>query len=177
MSAAGIFSGTPQTAGDTLELIEVTDTSGKTIAGPVTFSIKPSGSSPPAAQVIVSDPANGSTLTSAAHFAATAYTTTCPAGVASMSITVDGNLAYAGSGSSLDADIPLDPGQHTAVVEELDLCGGSSSTPLSIMVISGLNVISNIQTASGNWRSWGELPPAYNICASCPGLTWAAKLW
>lgn len=35
------------------------------------------------------------------------------------------------------------------------------------------NVLSNLQ-ASGGWNSWGELAPAYAICAApCPGVSWS----
>lgn len=34
--------------------------------------------------------------------------------------------------------------------------------------------ISDIQIASENWLSWGQLPPSYADCAApCPGISWA----
>ena len=37
-------------------------------------------------------------------------------------------------------------------------------------------MISNIQTSSGNWITWGQLPPIDADCAApCPGLTWSMK--
>ena len=55
-------------------------------------------------------------------------------------------------------------------------CGGSLSAPASVGSSSGQTAgatLHNVQ-ASGGWKGWGELAPAYEICSSCsPQVTWA----
>jgi len=54
-------------------------------------------------------------------------------------------------------------------------CGGVSNIPTYSKTSTqtapqGASVISNIQTASGNWRSWIQLPPSYSDCLTpCSG--------
>jgi len=56
-------------------------------------------------------------------------------------------------------------------------CGGVSNTPISSKgsiqtTPEGRTVISNIQTSSGNWRSWIQLPPDYADCLTpCLGTS------
>ncbi len=124
--------------------------------------------------VFVTSPANGSTVSSPVHFTATAATATCPKGVASMGIYTapsPNNLAYVVSGASLNTSLPLSPGTYNTIVEEWDYCGGAMFTPVKITVAGG-KTLYNVQ-ASGGWRSWGELAPAYEICSNCsPKVTW-----
>ena len=124
--------------------------------------------------VWVSSPANNSTTGSPVHFVATATTSTCPQGVASMGIYTapsPNSLAYVTKGPSLDTTLPLSPGTYNTVVEEWDYCGGATFTPVNITVAAGTTLY-NVQ-ASGGWKGWGELAPAYEICSSCsPQVTW-----
>lgn len=120
--------------------------------------------------VFVSSPANNSTVSSAASFAATAASG-CPQGVASMGIYVDNGLAYVAGGAKLNTQLNLAGGTHKAVVQEWDYCGGASSTQVNINVQNVGTTISNLQ-ASGGWNSWGEFAPAYAICSPCSGVTW-----
>jgi hypothetical protein len=124
--------------------------------------------------VWVTSPANNSMVSSPVHYVATASTNTCSKGVASMGIYVNNKLVYVVGGASLDAKLTLTAGNHHTVVEEWDYCGGAAYTPIDITVQGGGgNVLSKLQ-ASGGWKSWGELPPNYNICAwPCPGVTWS----
>lgn len=125
------------------------------------------------AGVWVTSPTNNSTVGAAVHFAATA-TSSCAKGVASMGIYTapsPNNLAYVVNGARLDTTLTLTPGTYNTVVEEWDYCGGAAFTPVTIKV--GGNTLSNIQ-ASGGWKGWGELAPAYEICSSCsPQVTWS----
>ena len=106
------------------------------------------------------------------NYVATASTTTCSKGVASMGIYVNSSLVYVVGGASLNTTLNLSAGTYNTVVEEWDYCGGAAYTPVAIKVQGG-NVLSNLQASSG-WRGWGELPPAYDICWSpCPGVTWS----
>jgi hypothetical protein len=122
--------------------------------------------------VWVTLPANNAQVGSPAHYVATASTTTCSKGVASMGIYVDDKLVYVVGGASLNTGLPLSAGTYNTVVEEWDYCGGATYTPIAIKVRAG-NVLSNLQS-SGGWKGWGELPPDYDICsAPCSGVTWS----
>lgn len=127
---------------------------------------------PAFASVVVSSPANGATVGSPAQYVATA-TTTCSQGVASMGVYLNNQLVYVVNGDSLNAPIDLGTGAQHSVVEEWDRCGGASYTPVEVTVGGSGTTLYNLQ-ASGGWKGWGELLPAYDICnASCPGVTWS----
>jgi hypothetical protein len=124
--------------------------------------------------VWVASPTNNSLVGSPTNYVATANTATCSKGVASMGIYVNDKLVYVAGGSSLNTKLNLTPGTYRTVVEEWDYCGGAAYTPVAITVQAG-NVLSRLQ-ASGGWKSWGELPPNYDICsAPCTGVTWSMK--
>jgi hypothetical protein len=89
---------------------------------------------PSFATVKVSMPENGDTVGSPAHFVATAATTNCSRGVASMGVYIDNVLQYVATGNSLNSTVAVAPGPHRAVVEEWDKCGGASFTPVAINV-------------------------------------------
>ncbi|HEY6328404.1 MAG TPA: hypothetical protein VI756_03635, partial [Blastocatellia bacterium] len=128
------------------------------------------------ADVKVSSPSNGATVSSPVHYVATATTNTCSRGVASMGIYVDNTLVYVVNGAKMDHYLSLNSGKYHTVVEEWDYCGGATYTAIDITVQGGGgNVLQHLQ-ASGGWKSWGELPPGYGICsAPCPGVTWSMK--
>jgi hypothetical protein len=113
--------------------------------------------------VFVSSPANNSTVGPAVHYSATA-SATCSKGVSAMGVYVDNQLLYSVPGATLNTVVTVTPGTHKTVVEEWDYCGGATFTPLTINVTG--NILSNIQ-ASGGWKGWGELAPAYEICSNC----------
>jgi len=122
--------------------------------------------------VWVASPANNAQVGSPTNYVATASTTSCSKGVASMGIYVNNKLVYVVGGSSLNTQLNLSAGSYQTVVEEWDYCGGAAYTPVAITVKGG-NVLSNLQASAG-WKGWGELPPKYDICASpCPGITWS----
>jgi hypothetical protein len=74
-------------------------------------------------------------VSSPVHFAATATTTTCAAGIASMGIyTAPGVLAYVQNGAALDTHLPLSPGTYNTVVQAWDSCGGALKKPVTITV-------------------------------------------
>src|SRR5712672_3702246 len=87
------------------------------------------------ATVTVSSPANGGTVGSPVHYAATS-STTCAKGVASMGVYVDNQLVYVVNGKSLATDLSIAPGSHNTVVEEWDYCGGATFTKVPITVSS-----------------------------------------
>ncbi len=85
--------------------------------------------------VVVSSPANNSTVTSPVHYVASASTNTCSAGVSSMGIYANNKLAYFAKGASqIDTQLSLSAGAQHTVVVEWDHCGGSLSTAVNITV-------------------------------------------
>jgi hypothetical protein len=97
------------------------------------------------AGVSVNAPSTGSTVQSPVHYVASATTTTCSKGVASMGIyTADAQLAYITQGSTLNTNLNLSPGTYHTVVEEWDYCGGATTTPITVTVSneSGVEVAS-----------------------------------
>ena len=92
---------------------------------------------PAFATVTVSSPAPGSTVTSPAHYVASA-STTCAAGVGSMGIYVDNKQVYSSHGAAqINTELSLSPGAQHTVVEEWDKCGGASSATVNLNVSSG----------------------------------------
>jgi hypothetical protein len=88
------------------------------------------------ASVNVTSPQNESTVPSPVHYVATASTSTCTQGVASMGIYVDDVLKYVTQGASLNTNLSLSPGKYSTVVEEWDYCGGATYTTVVITVSS-----------------------------------------
>lgn len=104
--------------------------------------------------VNVTAPGNGVTVQSPVHFTASAGSTTCAKGVASMGIyTAPGALAYVENGSSLSTDLTLSPGTYNTVVEQWDYCGGAATTPIRITVSGKAGVF---VTAPANNSSVGS---------------------
>jgi len=100
---------------------------------------------PAFANVTVSSPANGGTVSSPVNYVATATTGTCSKGVASMGVYVNNHLTYVANGASLNTTLSLNPGTYSTVVEEWDYCGGATFTPVGITVgtqTSGVSVTS-----------------------------------
>jgi phospholipase C len=93
---------------------------------------------PAFATVTVSQPANGTTVTSPANYVASA-TTTCAKGVAAMGIYVNNSLVYTVNAASLNTSITLGAGKSNTVVQEWDKCGGASSTPITVTVAGPTN--------------------------------------
>jgi hypothetical protein len=137
-------------------------------------SVKITVSKSDSSGVYVTSPANNSTVGSPVHYAATA-TTSCSKGVASMGIyTAPYQKAYTVSGASLNTDLTLSPGTYDTSVEEWDNCGGAKSTPVKITVSGSSNgsEFTSLQASKG-WTGYGELPPKYDTCTSCSGVSWS----
>ena len=92
--------------------------------------------SPAFAGVSVTTPKNGATVTSPVHYVATATTSTCSKGVASMGIYVNNKLVYVVNATKLDHQLSLATGAEHTVVEEWDHCGGASYTTINLTVTS-----------------------------------------
>jgi phospholipase C len=97
-----------------------------------------SGSTPPSSTtgVTVTSPTPNSTVTSPVNYVASATTSTCSSGVASMGIYVDNNLVYVVNGSSMNTELSLAAGAEHTVVEEWDKCGGAAYTTVNLTVSS-----------------------------------------
>jgi len=89
---------------------------------------------PLAATVLVQSPANESTVETPVRYTASASTSTCAKGVASVGVYIDNQLIYTVNGSKLNASLAVSPGEHQTVVEEWDRCGGANFTRLRIFV-------------------------------------------
>jgi phospholipase C len=94
---------------------------------------------PAFATVTVTCPANGATVTSPAHYVASATTTTCSEGVASMGVYVNNKLIYVVDATTLNTNITLSVGAQQTVVEEWDYCGGATYTPIDVTVEASAN--------------------------------------
>lgn len=121
--------------------------------------------------VNVTSPANNSTVNSQVNYVATANSSTCAQGVASMGIYVNNNLVYTTNGSSLNHTITLGSGSQHTVVQEWDHCGGSTYSTVNLTVNGGSgHPLSNLQASSG-WKAYGQFAPDYNDCSSnCSGV-------
>ncbi len=127
-----------------------------------------------ASDVYVTYPAQNSTVSSPVTFSATATTSTCAQGVAAMGVYVNNNLVYTTNGASLNTSLQIGAGTPKLVVQEWDHCGGSTYHQVNATIAQSGNVISNIQTASGNWKSWAQLAPYSVDCnAPCPGVSFS----
>jgi Phosphoesterase family len=125
----------PLSPGTYNTVVQAWDNCGGALKTPVTITVSSGGGSN---GVFVSSPINNSSVSSPVHFAATATTTTCAAGIASMGIyTAPGILAYIQNGNTLDTLLPLAVGTYNAVVQAWDNCGGALKTAITITVSSG----------------------------------------
>lgn len=89
---------------------------------------------PASGTVLISSPTNGQTVSTSVPFSASANTTTCSKGVASMGIYVDNKLEYVGNGIQLNTTLPMAAGHHYVAVQEWDYCGGATLTRLQLNV-------------------------------------------
>lgn len=103
------------------------------------------------AGVTVTSPANNSTVSGAVSYVASATTTTCSKGVASMGIyTAPGVLAYVVNGTTLNTSLSLSAGTYNTTVEEWDYCGGASTAPITVTVTAGSGSGVSISAPSNN---------------------------
>jgi hypothetical protein len=127
--------------------------------------------------VYVTSPANNTTVSSPVSYVATATTTNCAKGIASMGVYVNNKLITVQNGASLNTQISLTAGAQNTVVQEWDHCGGSTYVPVNLTVqgsvpTGGESELTGLQTDKG-WESWGQVPPNYVDCAPCSGIEWS----
>ena len=110
-------------------------------------------STPLLATVTVTSPVAGTTVTSPVHYVASATTTTCSKGVASMGVYVDNKLIYTVNGNALNTEITLAVGPESTVVEEWDYCGGATYTPINLSIEAsaapGVTITAKSSTITG----------------------------
>jgi len=117
--------------------------------------------------IFLTSPANNSVVSSPANYVATASTSSCAKGVASMGVYVNNKLTTVQSGAKLNAQITLGAGAQNTVVEEWDNCGGAAYIPVNVTVQQVGTKLSNLQASKG-WNSWGQGPPNYVDCSPSP---------
>jgi len=86
------------------------------------------------ASVSVTSPKSGATVTSPVQYVASATSSTCSKGVASMGIYVNNVKVYVVQGNQLNTELTLGSGSQHTVVEEWDKCGGASTTTINLTV-------------------------------------------
>ena len=115
----------------------------------------------------MSAPVNNSNVAAGVQYVATA-TTTCNKGVSAMGIyTAPNVLAYTVNGSSLNTELTLNPGTYHTVVQEWDNCGGSSTTPITILVSGGASEV-QIITPANNAKVATQVQYVATANSSCP---------
>jgi phospholipase C len=77
---------------------------------------------PAFAAVTVTSPTNGSTVTSPVHYVASATTTTCSKGVASMGIYVNNKLTYVVDADTMNTELTLSVGSQQTIAAVQPMC-------------------------------------------------------
>ena len=128
------------------------------------FSFFLASALPALASVMVTSPTNSVTVSSPVQYVATASSSTCSAGVASMGIYVNNQRVVLQSGASLNASLTLANGTYNTVVQEWDKCGGSTTSAVNITVSSTTSTTTAVVVSS----------PVNNSTVTSP-VTFSAK--
>lgn len=89
------------------------------------------------ADVAVTSPAPGATVTSPVQYVATGSAPTCTLGIGSMGIYVNNVQVYSSHGApQINTALNLNPGYNHTVVQEWDKCGHSTFTTINLNVAS-----------------------------------------
>jgi hypothetical protein len=167
VNSASLSVGVPLSPGNYNTVVQEWDYCGGSTFTPVAITVANQTG------VWVTAPANNSVVGSLVNYAATATTTACSKGVASMGVYVNNKLLYVVNGTALNTTLTLTPGSYNTVVEEWDYCGGAFYTPLSITVKG--SSFSNVQASAG-WEGYGQGPPNFIDCNPCgPQITWSMQ--
>ena len=87
-----------------------------------------------------------------------------------ISVNISGLGSFPPNGSA-----NVTPTSTTTYTATAQGAGGTAGASTTVTVQSDGTPLPNLQS-SGGWKSWGELPPDYAICAyPCPGVTWSMK--
>lgn len=95
---------------------------------------------PAFANVVVSTPSNGETVGATVSYSATATTSTCARGVASMGVYIDSQLLFVVNGDDLKTTLSVTPGEHNTVIEEWDYCGDATFVSMKITSTSQVGI-------------------------------------
>jgi hypothetical protein len=106
--------------------------------------------SPAFATVVVHSPSNAASTGSSVTFNASATTSSCSKGVTAMGIYIDNSLKYQVNAISLNTSLTVAAGKHTAVIQEWDACGGSSSSTLTFTASSSSTGVHVSSPAAGS---------------------------
>src|ERR1700761_7395142 len=121
---------------------------------------------PAFATVTVTSPKSGATVSSPVSYVATATTTTCSKGVASMGIYVNNKLTYVVNAAVMNTTLSLAAGSYGTVIEEWDKCGGASYTKVPITVSSGGGGKSGVTVTAPLANSTVASPVSYAATAT-----------
>ncbi|MGO4516533.1 Ig-like domain-containing protein [Terriglobus sp. 2YAB30_2] len=119
---------------------------------------------PAFATVVVSSPANGSTVGTSVQFVASG-STGCAQGVSAMGVYVDNGLIYQAGGSSMNATLNLSPGSHRVAVQAWDYCGGATNAILNLTATSQGGV--SVSSPANNSTVSAQVHYAANATTSC----------
>jgi hypothetical protein len=122
---------------------------------------------PALARVSVTAPVNNSSVATSVQYIATA-TTKCSNGVSAMGIyTAPDVLAFTVNGPVLNTVLTLNPGTYNTVVQEWDNCGGSTATPITI-VVSGSAAQVQVISPANNARAGTQVQFVATASSGCP---------
>jgi hypothetical protein len=76
-------------------------------------------------------------------------------------------LAYTVNGSRLNTELSLGPGTYHTVVQEWDNCGGSSATPITIVVSGGASQV-QVVTPANNAKVAAQVQFVATASSTCP---------
>jgi len=117
------------------------------------------------ADVVVTSPASGASVSSPVRYVATGTSAACAQGVAAMGIYVNNQLTYTVNGSQLNTSLSFNPGTYQTVVQEWDYCGGSTYMPISIQVTAAAGVAVTSPVNGGTYTS--SVPYAATARSTC----------
>src|SRR5277367_2065313 len=119
------------------------------------------------ASVSVSAPANGSNVSTAVQYVASA-STNCAAGISAIGVySAPGALAYSTPGGSLNTELLFSPGNYQTVVQAWDNCGGVSETPVTIHVSAGAPEV-QVSAPANNATVATQVQYVASATTSCP---------
>lgn len=117
------------------------------------------------ADVVVSSPTSGASVSSPVRYVATGTAAACAQGVAAMGIYVNNQLTYTVNGSQLNTSLSFNPGTYQTVVQEWDYCGGSTYVPISIQVTAAAGVVVTSPVNGATYTS--SVPYAATARSTC----------
>ena len=156
--------------GATYTTVNLTVDSGSSSSGGTSSGGSTSGSGTTTG-VAVTSPTPGSTVTSPVQYVASATTSTCSSGVASMGIYVNNKLTYVVNGASLNYSLPLPTGAQHTVVEEWDHCGGAAYTTVDLTVATGTTSGGTGGSGGSGSSGGGTTAPGVSVTSPTPGST------